>query len=125
MKNILLILAILINSESAFSSACLNYNKNCQGISATKMYLGATPVCVMRAKCDIYCGMMMYDRKITKLYCGFRAISGDEYVCMSAEECNEDTSVIKSDRDISRLSYTPKAISGGTGLTIPENGGSR
>lgn len=112
----ILFFLILSYSVPGFSTVCLNSNRNCVGISAERMYLYTTPVCVMTAECDQYCGEMFVGRRPAKFYCGFRASN----VCMSAQECQDNESVVRSREDITKLTYNPR--SPGPGLVIPKDG---
>lgn len=126
MKHGLICFLILSFSCPSFANLCLNYQKNCEGISAKRRFLDWTPVCEMVAYCDFYCGNMKVRRGKTKLYCKFKEINGDTYTCLAPDDCLYDKSVITSEADIERLSNKP--TSPGSGLRVPkeiEQGGTR
>lgn len=103
MKSFLIFLLAICFSHSAFSSACTNSNKNCVAIGAKKMYFYLTPVCEMKAECDSYCGDMNMGKTTLTFYCG---LTKNEK-CMDPSECEKDTSVIRSDDDLKKLSSYP------------------
>lgn len=94
-------------AEQSFASACMNYYKNCQGLSAKKMYLYTTPVCVMNAVCDSYCGQVKFGRSNRTLYCKFQDNNPNR--CLREDDCAEDNSVVQSKEDIRQLTDNPRS----------------
>lgn len=105
--------------ESASANTCTDKElKDCVAISAKRRFLDWTPVCVMEVECDAYCGSLKFDKQRTTFYCKFQSVKGDDYACMPVSKCANDTSVVKSEKDIERLTRNP--VSPGSGVNLPQ-----
>lgn len=115
MRTIKIAIILCLFAEVSFATTCLKQLKNCTGVSAKRRFLDWTPVCVLDVECDVYCGSMKFDKKQeTTYYCAFQSIKGDIYTCMSPDKCGDDTTLIKSEKDIDRLTRNP--VSSGAGM---------
>lgn len=101
MKYIILFSLLFAFHEKSFATACAHTYKNCIASSAKRQFLYFSPVCVMQATCETYCGMIQGSRVPRTLYCKFQDNNPNR--CLPPDQCAADESIVKSQDDVEEL----------------------